>query len=195
VTRESSQFHEDEDLPEEARSTLKDYKGSNFDRGHMAPAGDMTWDQEAMDQSFLLSNMAPQVGTGLNRGIWKYLEEYVRDLVEEDGELVVITGPVIGDSTAAISNGKKIKRKPDEDLGVTVPESFYKIVYDPRRKRAIAFLLPNKNIPGHDFSKYIVTIGEIEDDTGLEFLPKLSKRDRTRIEKTKSPLWPAGPGS
>jgi endonuclease G len=188
-------FHEDEELPESERATLGDYKGSTFDRGHMAPAADMAWDQEAMDESFLLSNMAPQVGTGFNRGIWKYLEEYVRDLAAARGKIVVITGPVYGDSGNAISNGRKVKRAAGGETGVAVPEEFYKIVYDPQRKRAIAFRLPNRKFPDREYGKHIVTIREIEDETGIEFFPKLSKRDRNRLETQKSLLWRVSGGS
>ncbi|MGB1027108.1 MAG: DNA/RNA non-specific endonuclease, partial [Rhodospirillaceae bacterium] len=72
----------------------KDYVGSGYDRGHNAPAADMAWDQGAMDESFFMTNMAPQVGIGFNRYIWKHLEAYVRDLTKERGPLVAITGPI-----------------------------------------------------------------------------------------------------
>lgn len=67
VDRSNSSFHEDDDLPKLFRAHLKDYSRSGYDRGHMAPAGDAVQTQEAMDETFLLSNMAPQVGIGFNR--------------------------------------------------------------------------------------------------------------------------------
>jgi endonuclease G len=187
--KRKNNFHVDDDLEESEQSKLTDYAGTHLDRGHMAPAEDMSWDQDAMDQSFLLSNMAPQVGIGFNQHMWAYLEAHVRGLVPGRDPLVVITGPVCGDSGEAISGGKKIKRQGDDDTGVVIPAKFYKIVYDPRRKRAIAYLLPNEATPGKNYDQFIVSIDEIEEKTGIEFLPKLAKKTRDKIEKTVSLPW------
>ncbi len=59
-------------------AALSDYRGSGYDRGHLAPAADMKWSSAAMSESFLMSNMTPQV-PGFNRGIWKKLEAWVRE--------------------------------------------------------------------------------------------------------------------
>jgi endonuclease G len=67
VNRDHSKFQEDPDVPALFRSKLADYTKSGYDRGHMAPAGDAVADQTAMDQTFYLSNMSPQVGIGFNR--------------------------------------------------------------------------------------------------------------------------------
>ena len=39
---------------------LNDYKNSGYDRGHLCPAGDMTFNEQAMSETFYLSNMSPQ---------------------------------------------------------------------------------------------------------------------------------------
>ena len=57
--------------------TTDDYKNSGYDRGHMAPAGDMKWSEQAMNESFYLSNICPQ-NHNLNGGDWKALEEHLR---------------------------------------------------------------------------------------------------------------------
>lgn len=49
------------------RAKLQDYFRSGYDRGHMVPAADAKFSQDAMDETFLLSNIAPQVGVGFNR--------------------------------------------------------------------------------------------------------------------------------
>lgn len=67
VSREKSRFEEDEDVPKKWRAQLKDYFRSGYDRGHMAPAADAKGSQQAMDETFLLTNIAPQVGDGFNR--------------------------------------------------------------------------------------------------------------------------------
>jgi len=72
---------------------LYDYKGSGYDRGHLAPAGDMKYSSTAMSESFYMSNMSPQAAS-FNRGIWKKIEKQFRDWSLKYGELVIITGPI-----------------------------------------------------------------------------------------------------
>lgn len=172
-------FAEDATLPDDVRSTLADYRGSRLDRGHMAPAADMTFDQAAMDESFLLSNMAPQVGIGFNRHIWSNLESAARDWTRVAGATVVMTGPAYDDADIRTIGGN----------GVAVPTHFYKIVFDPARKRVLAFLLPNEKLSGQDFGDFQTTVDTIEAATGLDFLTPLSKRDEDRLERGKAALW------
>lgn len=111
--------------------TPKDYVKSGYDRGHLAPAGDFEFSQEAIDRTFVMSNMVPQK-PGLNRTAWRLLEEQVRRWACGEQHLTVISGPILGssDSTA-----------PTLPSGLPVPSKFFKIVFDetPPRK-AIAFI-------------------------------------------------------
>ena len=127
-------FAPDPDLQAGQRSELKDYAASGYDRGHMAPAADMKFSREAMIQSFYLSNMAPQIGPGMNRGIWADLEKLTRQWVCGHNELVTISGPIYAATPDTVGADK-----------VAVPTSFYKILYDPQRKRIIAFVLPTSS--------------------------------------------------
>ena len=68
---------------------LADYKGSGYDRGHLAPAGDMAWSKEAMSESFFLTNMSPQA-PALNRGMWRILEEQIRKWALKEQELYIM---------------------------------------------------------------------------------------------------------
>jgi len=178
-------FAPDPDLQADKRAELSDYRGSGYDRGHMAPAASMKFSTEAMKESFYLSNMAPQVGIGLNRGIWAGLEKLTRTWTCDRSELVVITGPIFDEQPKSIGRD-----------AVAVPSAFFKIVYEPGRKRAIAFILPNTKIDlgGHDaweaLKSYIVPIAQVEAETGLNFLSKLSARDQKRLETRKSIMWP-----
>ena len=107
----------DAELPTGERSELADYRGSGYDRGHMAPAEDFDRSREAMSTSFLLSNMAPQV-PGMNRGRWAQREAAVRELAAEC-DLWVFTGPLF------------VENDPVEEIGasgVFVPTHFYKAV-------------------------------------------------------------------
>jgi endonuclease G len=131
-----------------------------------------------MVESFFMSNMAPQVGIGLNRAIWAKLEGAVRQWADDFGLIVAISGPVYGDKPATIG-----------ETGVVVPAGFYKIVYQPDRRRAVAFLFPNRRIPHQDFGKFIVAIAEIEQQTGIDFLAGLPTREQRRLEARKgSPI-------
>jgi endonuclease G, mitochondrial len=172
-------FKADPDLSVGNRAELSDYKKSGYDRGHMAPAADMRWDIQAMKECFYLSNMIPQVGKGMNQGIWKDLEENVRSwAVSRDG-LYVFTGPIYEKTSKDIGNNQ-----------VAVPTHLYKIVYDLHKAKAIAFIMPNKPLKTADIPKYIVTIRDIENKTGLNFLSELDLQVQDVIENKKAPgLW------
>lgn len=175
----SNNFQPDPDLEEGERAELSDYKGSGFDRGHMAPAGDMRWDLQAMTESFFLSNMVPQVGIGMNRGIWKDLEEKVRHWAINRGEVYIYTGPIYEGDLKTIGSDK-----------VAVPSRLFKIIYDPVQVEAIAFIMPNQKLKASDMPSYIVPIREVEKETGLNFLSKLRKNIRDSLEtETAEGLW------
>lgn len=178
ATREKSNFKEDKSLPPNTTATLKDYKGSGYDRGHQAPAADMKWHQDAMDESFYLSNMAPQVGVGFNRGVWRYLEAEIREWAKTHHVLFVITGPVYFDYAPTIGEGE-----------VVIPDSFYKIVFNPKINDTIAFLLPNMKLENKNYPSFIVSIREIEQKTGLNFLGALPFRLQNQIEMAPVKMW------
>ena len=180
-------FRADDQLPEDKRAEPSDYRGSGFDRGHMAPAADMKFSENAMKQSFLLSNMAPQVGAGLNRAIWADLEGIARDWACERKELIVITGPIYESDSRIKTMGTN---------KVAIPTAFYKIVYLPSQRRAIAFILPNKAVDKKGLKswealkKFIVSLEHVEEKTGLALLPNLPKREQSRLGSLKSVMWP-----
>ena len=151
----------------------EDYKGSGYDRGHLAPAADMGWSKEAMEESFFYSNMSPQVQS-FNRGIWKKLEEQVRTWAIENEEIFVVTGPVLKEGLPTIGPNK-----------VSVPEYYYKAILDYRDpdKKAIALLLPNqaskKPLPG-----FAISIDQLESETGIDFFPKLEDDEEVKLEST-----------
>jgi endonuclease G len=140
--------------------TPADYTNSGYDRGHMAPAANFTYDARVMSESFLLSNMMPQ-HPGNNRGIWKYLEEYTRYWAQRYGQLYVITGTYFGEGSGVIGNN------------VGVPSHVYKIVIDQKRNKAIAFMFPNVKLDPKTMTKYIVSIEQIEQLTGINFSPAI----------------------
>jgi endonuclease G len=153
------EFREDPEVPAQYRQTLVDYTGMGFDRGHVAPAADMVFDAKAMSESFLLTNMMPQV-PGNNRGIWKYLEENVRYWAQVKGEVYVITGTVF-DAKPAMMNK------------VAIPNQIYKIIIDPKSGKQIAYLFTNEKLDPKLIDNYAVSVSTIEQKTGINFSPLL----------------------
>lgn len=153
-------FREDPEVPAQYRQTLADYTGMGFDRGHVAPAADMTFDAQAMSESFYLTNMMPQV-PGNNRGIWKYLEENVRYWAQVKGEVYVITG-------ALFEGQPKMMNK------VAIPSHVYKIVIDPKTGKQIAYLFTNEKLDPKLIDNYAVSVASIEQRTGINFSPLLT---------------------
>ena len=185
ATRSKSAFTADAEIAEGNRSEPRDYEarydGQLFDRGHQAPAADDKFGQDAMNQTFTLSNMAPQVGIGFNRHAWAYLEKAIRGWVICGGRdhLYAMTGPVYStDPNKVLGPGK-----------VAIPDAFYKIVYDPSHGRAIAFLLKNERHTGRELDPYLTSIAHIEELTGIDFLTNLPEREQTVLETNVSPMW------
>lgn len=185
--RDKSSFLPDTSIPKGFRSEDSDYTGSGFDRGHMAPAADMKRSQRVMDESHLLSNIAPQVGIGFNRDIWAALEDAARGWVVQRGTLTIITGPVF-----AVANGRVTYETRGGDV-VAVPTHFFKIVVDmndPNNPQALAFLLPNQKITGKKIEDFLVSIDEIERLTGIDFLSALPDDKEDALEAKKAAqIW------
>lgn len=174
-------FKPDPDLAKGRRAELSDYKGSPYDRGHMAPAADMKWDSKAMAECFYLSNMVPQVGKGMNQGIWRILEDKVRDWAISRGEIYIYTGPIYDGNEEPKTIGKN---------KVAVPSALFKIVFSPEDQKAIAFIMPNRSLNIKDMPKYIVNVREVENETGLDFFATLSKEIQDSFESNSAPaLW------
>lgn len=92
--RSNSVFKEDDRVPEAFRARLADYFRSGYDRGHMVAAADAKFSQKAMDETFYLSNIAPQVGEGFNRDYWAHTEDFLRRLTGQFADVYVFTVPL-----------------------------------------------------------------------------------------------------
>ena len=151
--KRSNQFYEEARLPLAERALLSDYRGSGYDRGHNAPAGDMT-NERSMAQSFSLANMMPQARQN-NQGIWaKNVEEPTRLYVKRvAGDVFVYTGSV--GNSGSIGNSR-----------VTIPSHLYKLVYDPNKNLAWAYWIENTNeAPMRPPISYQDLVGK----TGIDF--------------------------
>ena len=191
VAERKDAFRGDPEAPEGHRVVKSDYTSTGYDRGHLAPAGAMKWSPEAMSESFYMSNMAPQVGNGFNRHIWKSLEQRMRRWACERGVLYVVTGPLYEErpieQLVYDKNGDGVD---DNGVLVDVPTHFFKLAYDPARVEAIAFLLPNEKLKTADLPKFLRSIDEIEDRAGLDVLPMIWDGAEDAIENHRQPrLW------
>ena len=173
VKRQRNAFHEDDEVPQ-PRATLADYKGSQWSRGHMCPAGDNKWDRQAMYESFLLTNMCPQ-DQSVNSGDWNDVEMKCRKWARKYGEIFIVCGPVIDPHTDYPTIGQN---------RITVPEAFFKVVLvGGKHPKAVGFLCSNSK--GHkDDNKRERTVDEIERITGIDFFAALPDDVENSVEST-----------
>jgi len=176
--RKHSKFLPDPAVPVMFSAHNEDYHKSGWSRGHMAPAGDNKYDQEAMSATFFLSNILPQ-NIENNNGFWNRLEMYCRDLAAKFDHVWVISGPLFLPETSP-QNGKKYVQY--EVIGrneVAVPTHLFKIVVAEKgagRPLLGVFVVPNVAIPSaRQLHEFKVDLQFVESRSGLQFLPLLER--------------------
>ncbi|TFY70530.1 hypothetical protein EVG20_g2482 [Dentipellis fragilis] len=193
--RGKSTFAEDEAIPLPFRARLQDYFRSGYDRGHMVPAADAKSSQAAMDETFLLTNIAPQVGAGFNRHYWAYLEDWCRRLTGSFSDVYVFTVPLYlprkdGDGKWRVTY-EVIGHPPN----VAVPTHFAKVVLTTRPSSPStpdvheistgAFVLPNAIIPDEaPLESFVVPIDTVERAAGFTLISDAIKAKSKHICKT-----------
>ena len=150
----------------------KDYAKSGYDKGHLASAADMTYSLASMRNSFLMTNISPQI-PGCNRGIWKRLETQVRHLAIREEKIYVITGPIFAGRPLKMGKAK-----------ISVPVAFYKVILDltPPLK-AIAFIVPNQTTKRR-IASFAVSVDEVERITGYDFFSELDDKLEEYLESS-----------
>lgn len=172
----SNAFATDQSLPEGKRSTPQDYVGSGYDQGHIANDSHQSWDVTVERESFLMSNISPQL-PGLNRGIWKLLETSTGAWVfQTQHAMQIYAGPIYN-----VATDKKIGTNK-----VDVPTAFYKIVIDTVTGTTLAFVFPHAENQGNNLTVVQTTVGDVESKTGITFrIPKgHSKTTKEKIFPT-----------
>ncbi|KAL5109600.1 Ran GTPase-activating protein 1 [Taenia crassiceps] len=181
VDRREFVFAEDFGEPPEFRSTNLDYADSGFDRGHMAAAGNNKFNADGMEKTFILSNIAPQVGYGFNRGIWNNLEKYIRGMARRSANVVVVTGPLFLPSSIPSKRGhRQVIYEVIGRNNVAVPTHFFKAVAvqgEPQGSwRTYAWVIPNREIPeGTHVNAFALPLKDVERAAGLIIFPNLYK--------------------
>ena len=164
-------FKPDPMVPQYATATTEDYKYSGYDRGHMAPAADMKWDEQVMKESFYLSNICPQ-NPNLNGGVWKDLEEQVRDLATIKGKIFVVCGPIVNDASTTLGVNE-----------VVVPQAFFKVLLQEENGVVHTIGFVYENISGRrPMSTYAMTVDEVEELTNIDFFPSLPDKIENTVE-------------
>ena len=163
-------FIEDENVPK-PRATNDDYRRSGWSHGHMCPAGDNKWDETAMRESNLLTNICPQHAT-LNSGLWNRIEQDCRRWAKKHGEVYIVCGPIL-------------LNREHETIGVNkvvVPEAFFKVILCLQGEpKAIGFVVKN-NTGAKKKDQYVNTVDEVERITGYDFFPSLPDSIEDKVE-------------
>ena len=153
--KRKNNFREDP-MVQTQSATLIDYVKGGYDRGHLCPAGDMSFSMEAMSESFYMSNMSPQ-SPSFNRGKWKSLEEKARKWSVKYDSAIIYCGGVLSNISKSIGPNK-----------VSVPNYYYKVIYCPTINNAVGFIMPNKKCE-KSLSSYMVSIDSVESLTKIDF--------------------------
>lgn len=155
-------FFEEDPLVRFKSADWRNYRGSGFDRGHLCPAGDRRFSEQAYNETFYTSNISPQ-RKDFNAGIWNELEKQVRSWCRRYGDLYIVTAGVLQGSSRSIG-----------EESVTVPAEFYKIVARKSENgiKAIAFLIPHKE-SSRPLSDFLVPVDSLENLTGIDFFTRI----------------------
>jgi endonuclease G len=175
-------FQSDIDVPLYARAKSSDYLHSGYDRGHNAPFSGLKFSHKSANQSFLLTNIAPQ-NADLNRRGWAKLERNILKWRNNYGRLWIYGGGFFKNGKVHITIGNS---------KVAVPDYFFKVIYAPNKStgnKTIAFIMPNQKVNAKEIEKYIVTVKEIEEKTDLTFFTSLPNDQRKQLISAISPMW------
>jgi endonuclease G len=166
----TNKFLEDPLVPTGSAENI-DYKSSGYDRGHLAPAADMGYSEKTMEESFFYSNMSPQAPS-FNRGVWKRLEEQVRDWAQQYHQIFVTTGPILRPNLPTIGPNK-----------VAVPEYYYKVILDTsnHHQQMISFILANQG-SSKSLKSFVISTDSLEKLTKINFFPNLKDEIEKKLE-------------
>ncbi|PAA93364.1 hypothetical protein BOX15_Mlig004414g1, partial [Macrostomum lignano] len=189
VDRAGFEFYEDLAQHPYFRASNSDYAGSGYDRGHMAAAGNHKSSSAACLQTFILSNICPQVGNGFNRHLWNSLERYIRSLTKHYSAVYVCTGPLF---LPIQHSGSKRKFVQYEVLGsnsVAVPTHFFKVVLletPAQQFELLCYLVPNMAHPVNpepSLDLFLVPLDAIERAAGFLIFDQVQKSRIVRVNK------------
>ncbi|MFK5971506.1 MAG: DNA/RNA non-specific endonuclease [Candidatus Marithrix sp.] len=157
-------FYADKDIPAPYRVEPENFRNTGYDKGHLAPSASIDFSHKSNEQTFAMSNIALQ-HPKLNRQVWGSLENTIRNWTCSKGKLMIIAGPIYSDSPKNINN-------------IPLPAAFYKVVYSFKHNRSIGFIFPNENIRANKLWDYVMSVKNVEKETGQKFFSKLSNKKK-----------------
>ena len=145
-------------------ATLDDFKNAEYEYGQLVPAADMAFAEDAIFETFYMSNIAPQK-SGFKKGVWQKLAELTRDWAKQFNHVYIVCGPIFNDP---------INFWIEEKKQVAVPPAFYKIILDIRgpEKKGIAFIIPNE-ASAERIENFAISIDSVEEKTGIDFFSRI----------------------
>lgn len=157
-----------------------DYRGSGWTRGHLAPAADFRWSDDAMWETFHFTNCCPQ-DEELNNGMWNTLEKKCRTWARRFGNIYIVTGPIVGENRYGTIG----------DSHVVIPDAFFKavMVHDGNRWQSIAFVMQNRSY-NDNMQNCAMSVDELEELTGFDFFTAMEDDSEAAAEKSyKLSFW------
>lgn len=165
-------------------ATPDDYRRSGYDRGHLVPAADMSFDKQALAETFFMSNISPQ-NRAFNQGIWRELEEAARNWVKDKGHLYIACGPVFSKDPIDVIG---------RDNRVSVPAAFFKVFFFEQgdASEAVGFIIPNE-MSDQPLSAYALSVDAVEASLGYDFFDGLlPNRLEEKVERSfRADQWPS----
>ena len=180
-TDRQNDFRPDGVLPKGTyQVTPRDYTNSGYDRGHMVPSADRTASEQDNSATFLMTNIFPQTAEN-NRGPWRELENYSRDLVYQQGKTLYIIGGVYG------------QKRPIAKERVIPPSRIWKVIviFDNSEPtvdnvtygtQTIAVDMPNNEYLSEQWQTYQTSIDRIELATGYDLLSDVPETLQAELE-------------
>ncbi len=122
-------------------SDNEDYKNNEWDKGHLAPAAAFNCDRDMLKETFTYINCVLQ-HEGLNRGPWKELEKFERNLAKIYNEVYVTVECHFSENSIALPTG------------ATVPDGFTKTIKWENKEES--FYFPNEDVKGINWIEFRV---------------------------------------
>ncbi len=166
-----SKYTEDPQVKTRSASK-KDYKDSNYLMAQLVNYQDVAQNEEAVEESFYMTNIVPMKQT-FHKYIWEKSETLVRIWAKEKGDLLVVSGVILNEGPfKTFGEGK-----------VSIPQNFYKVVYDPVNHEAIAFRFKNGMSSGK-LKGFSISVKELEKLTGMDFFPEMEPDKKEALKST-----------
>ncbi|XP_016354548.1 endonuclease G, mitochondrial-like [Sinocyclocheilus anshuiensis] len=164
-----------------------------YEQGHLAAAANHRWCQEAYHDTFLMSNMTPQLEE-VNNSFMKIVENFCRKkAIDENVRNVhVYTGPLY----LKFVRGKYVVLEPEkeEKPGKKIPTHYFKVAFVEDKNGIVnlhSFVVPQiekeeKDFPEPKVEQFVCDIVKIQKLSGLRFM---ESRNENTMGKIKSIKW------